>query len=94
MELIIAILILLLALVFIWNVFSKDTDNKAISCFCVIITSVLLTIILIDYISKDELTALDVYQGKTTLEITYRDSIPVDSVVVWKKDNATRLNIY
>ena len=29
-------------------------------------------------------TALDVYQGKTTLEITYRDSIPVDSVVVWK----------
>lgn len=29
-------------------------------------------------------TALDVYQGKTTLEITYRDSIPVDSVVVFK----------
>ena len=30
-------------------------------------------------------TALDVYQGKTTLEITYKDSIPVDSVVVWKE---------
>lgn len=30
-------------------------------------------------------TAIDVYQGKTTLEITYRDSIPVDSVVVFKK---------
>lgn len=30
-------------------------------------------------------TALDVYRGKTTLEITYRDSIPVDSVVVFKK---------
>ncbi len=29
-------------------------------------------------------TALDVYRGKTTLEITYRDSIPVDSVVVFK----------
>ena len=29
-------------------------------------------------------TALDAYQGKTTLEITYRDSIPVDSVVVFK----------
>lgn len=29
-------------------------------------------------------TALDVYQGNTTLEITYRDSIPVDSVVVFK----------
>lgn len=29
-------------------------------------------------------TALDVYQGETTLEITYRDSIPVDSVAVFK----------
>lgn len=31
-------------------------------------------------------TALDVYQGETTLEITYRDSIPVDSVVVFKDE--------
>lgn len=31
-------------------------------------------------------TALDVYQGKTTLEITYKDSIPVDSVVVFKDE--------
>lgn len=30
-------------------------------------------------------TAMDVYQGKTTLQITYRDSIPVDSVVVFKE---------
>lgn len=30
-------------------------------------------------------TAIEVYQGKTTLEVTYRDSIPVDSVVVYKK---------
>ena len=29
-------------------------------------------------------TAMDVYQGKTTLEITYRDGIPIDSVVVFK----------
>ena len=30
-------------------------------------------------------TALNVYQGKTTLEITYKDSIAIDSVVVFKK---------
>ena len=30
-------------------------------------------------------TALDVYRGKTTLEITYRDSVAIDSVVVFKK---------
>ena len=29
-------------------------------------------------------TALDVYKGKTTLEITYRDSVAIDSVVVFK----------
>ena len=29
-------------------------------------------------------TAIDVYRGKTTLEITYRDSVAVDSVVVYK----------
>ena len=32
----------------------------------------------------DEPTALDVYRGKTTLEITYKDSVAIDSVVVWK----------
>lgn len=29
-------------------------------------------------------TALDVYRGKTTLEITYRDSIAIDTTVVYK----------
>lgn len=28
--------------------------------------------------------AIDVYRGKTILEITWRDSIPVDTVVIWK----------
>lgn len=29
---------------------------------------------------------IEVYQGKTTLQITYEDSIPVDSVVVYKPE--------
>ena len=33
---------------------------------------------------NNEPTALDVYRGKTTLEITYRDSVAVDSTVVYK----------
>ena len=45
-----------------------------ITCFCAIG----------QYISRDKPTALDVYQGKTTLEITYKDSIPIDTVVVFK----------
>lgn len=34
--------------------------------------------------SDSEPTAMDVYQGKTTLEITYKDGVPVDSAVVFK----------
>lgn len=30
-------------------------------------------------------TAMDVYQGKTTLEITYKDRVAVDSVVVFNE---------
>lgn len=85
MEGILAILFLVLILSFIWNAVSKDID-KIISCLCAIICSIIFTIILIDYISKDKPTSLDVYQNKTTLEITYRDSIPVDSVVVFKEE--------
>ena len=29
-------------------------------------------------------SAMDVYQGKTTLEITYKDGVAIDSVVVFK----------
>lgn len=36
------------------------------------------------FYNKECPSAIDVYRGNTTLEITYRDSIPVDSIVVWK----------
>lgn len=29
-------------------------------------------------------TAMDVYKGKTNLEIIYKDGVPIDSVVVFK----------
>ena len=77
---------LLLLLCFIWNVLSKDYDNKVISCFCAFMVGVILTVVIIDYKHKDNPTSLDVYEGKTTLEITYRDTIPVDSVVVFKEE--------
>ena len=33
---------------------------------------------------EKEPTAIDVYRGKTSLEITYRDSVAIDSTVVYK----------
>ena len=29
-------------------------------------------------------SAMDVYKGKTTLQITYKNNIPIDSTVVYK----------
>ena len=42
------------------------------------------TVLLCAYLNSDTPTAMDVYKGRTTLEITYRDSVPRDSVVVFK----------
>lgn len=36
--------------------------------------------------NRERPSALDVYRGRTALEITYRDSIPVDTVVIFKND--------
>ena len=44
----------------------------------------ILGVLIYNLLISDEPEAIDVYQGETTLEITYRDSIPVDSVVVFK----------
>lgn len=38
-------------------------------------------------IKKDYPTAMDVYQGKTTLEYTYKDGVVTDSTVVFKQEN-------
>ena len=46
------------------------------ACFCV---AVFLMGLVLGY-----QMSLDVYRGKTTLEITYRDSVAIDSTVVYK----------
>ena len=40
--------------------------------------------IIVGLCMRDTPEAIDVYRGNTTLEITYRDSVAVDSVVVYK----------
>lgn len=39
---------------------------------------------IVGLINSNKPSAMDVYQRKTTIEITYRDGVPVDSVVVFK----------
>lgn len=35
---------------------------------------------------RPSIEPIDVYQGRTTLEITYKNGIAIDSVVVWKEE--------
>lgn len=57
------------------------------ACFTISIIWIVEITDRILYKDERKLTPIEVYRGNTTLEITYCDSIPVDSVVVWKNKN-------
>ena len=65
--------------------FPKDNDDwlaySAITCF--VIVFILFVCFAIN--NKTNPTAIDVYRGKTTLEVTYKDGVPIDTVVVFKE---------
>ena len=44
--------------------------------------SMIAMFLIIAYLCKPK--AIDVYRDKTTLEITYKNNVPIDTVVVWK----------
>lgn len=60
-------------------------------CMIMIIATIFISIsvglgwMACDFYHSTKPKPIDVYQGKTTLEITYRDSVAIDSVVVFKK---------
>lgn len=86
MEWIMVVFGLLYIIFFIWNISTKDKDDRAASAFLLTMSAVIFFAFLTAYEAKKIPTAMDVYQGKATLEITYRDSIPVDSIVVFKDE--------
>lgn len=58
----------------------------------IITTLLIIETILICVISTDlQPTAMDVYQGKTTLEYKVVNDVKIDSVVIFKNDDATNL---
>ena len=85
MTMILIIIIVMLLTIIGWICLVHDEDTIAIICFFLVIV---IWIGAETYNGSKEIedtpTALDVYRGKTTLEITYRDSVAVDSVVVYK----------
>lgn len=82
--------ILILALMILGECISNRCDG---SFYVGVFMGIVITILFVmeiclvhEIIEKPKPTAMDVYQDKTTLEITYKDGVPVDSVVVWKGD--------
>lgn len=78
---ILAIVFVILLIVFIIR---REVYNKDGSVVGIVICAVLYGAFTALACYEKEPTALDVYRGKTTLEITYRDSVAIDSTVVYK----------
>ena len=74
------LLIISAVLLFISLVAAKDDIN--LYATVVFIFSAIIFVSSLILINKPK--AIDVYKGKTTLEITYKDRVPIDSTVVWK----------
>ena len=70
----------------------RDSFLDFLNVFGIAIFSILLGVLVTSYVYKERAemarkrqpTAIDVYKGKTTLKITYIDSVATDSVVVFK----------
>ena len=82
------VMILAFAL-FIFGLEQIDDKKNYVVGTIVLILSVALFLFPIVYKPQNNSNspkAIDVYRGKTELEITYRDTIAIDSTVVWKKE--------
>ena len=80
----IEILITVGSLMLIIGLICLSIDANGLAFFLGIIGAYILSGGIIMYQESCKPTAMDVYKGKTTLEITYKDGVPVDSVVVFK----------
>ena len=84
---VIGILLLIGAIGLVWYVNATAPNNSAgyfgVGLFTAIFGIIGICSIALG-VDDDIPTALDVYRSKTTLEITYRDSVAIDSTVVYK----------
>jgi hypothetical protein len=86
MELVLIIMGLIYVLALIWNNVADDKDARMCSALLLTFSAIIFIILLLLYQDRNTPTAKSVYEGKTTLEITYRDSIPIDTIVVLKPE--------
>ena len=78
-------MILLLSVMCIIDIIKGNGFDSNFFVYTLFVYSFLVLLLLLSYVYKPK--AIDVYRGKTTLEITYKDRVPIDSTVVWKINN-------
>lgn len=86
MELFIILLLtamtLLLSVFCIIDIIKGNGFDSNFFIYTLFVYSFLVFILSLSCVYKP--SAIDVYRDKTTLEITYKDRVPIDSTVVWK----------
>lgn len=60
----------------------EDKEFMRVIMITITVCSIIAMFLMFTHLSKPK--PIDVYRGNTALEITYKDSVPVDSVVIWK----------
>lgn len=70
---------------FLFIIINGKKLNKISTSLLLIPLLLTIDIIVSLLVISKESKAIDVYKGKTTLEITYKDGVAIDSTVVWKK---------
>lgn len=60
----------------------EDKKFMRIIMITITVCSIIAMFLMFAHLSKPK--PIDVYRGNTTLEITYKDNVPIDSVVIWK----------
>ena len=78
------ILTLAFGVLTIVTVVLRETYNKQGMSAATMVCAVLFGVFFVMTLTQSNPIAIDVYRGKTTLEITYRDSVAIDSTVVYK----------
>lgn len=60
----------------------EDKEFMRIIIITITVCSIIAMFLMFTHLSKPK--PIDVYRGNTALEITYKDNVPIDSVVIWK----------
>ena len=87
MEIAIALLMIIIIAITSLVTFTESgviEDKKFMRIIMITITacSIIAMFLMFGHLSKPK--PIDVYRGNTALEITYKDNVPIDSVVIWK----------